>query len=215
VTGSLFQTSDWQTAKFQWIPLGVTMQSDDHFEFDVFHQLDAPADTFPIYPGFAIAPGRYWWTRGQFLMTTSAGRPLSLTAIASTGGFYDGTETEVTLEGTWREGSHLVLASGVDRSRVSLPSGGFTAEQVTGRIEYAFNPRTDFLGFVQYNGEARRIDFNLRFHWIPTIGDDLYIVWNSGYTTDPSVPYRFPDAHVLGRPLNGGLVIKAVHRIVP
>jgi len=57
------------------------------------------------------------------------------------------------------------------------------------------------------------VDFNLRFHWIPKIGDDVYAVWNSGYTTDPSVPSRFPSRRVLSHPLNGALILKAAHRI--
>ena len=56
------------------------------------------------------------------------------------------------------------------------------------------------------------MDFNLRFHWIPRVGDDFFVVWNSGYTTDPAVPHRFPSLHTLGRPLNGAIVVKATHR---
>ena len=77
-------------------------------------------------------------------------------------------------------------------SRVTLPSERFTATLITGRIEYAFNTRTSFLGFVQYNNEDQRVDFNLRFHWIPKIGDDLFIVWNSGYTTIRRCPTDSP-----------------------
>lgn len=119
------------------------------------------------------------------------------------------------LETTWRKSGHLILGAGFSRSRVSLSTGNFTALQTTGRVEYALNTHTDLLGFVQYNNEAQRVDFNLRFHWIPTIGDDVYVVWNSGYTTDPAVPHQFPNPHTLTHPLNGALVIKAVHRIVP
>ena len=80
-------------------------------------------------------------------------------------------------------------------------------------MEYAFDTRTSFLGFVQYNTEDQRVDFNLRFHWIPTIGYDLYVVWNSGYTTDPAAPHQFPSLHTLGRPLNGAVIVKAAHRL--
>jgi hypothetical protein len=59
------------------------------------------------------------------------------------------------------------------------------------------------------------VDFNLRFHWIPAIGDDVFVVWNSGYTTDPSAKYRFPAARSLTRQLNGAFVVKVVHRIAP
>jgi hypothetical protein len=191
------------------------MQSGDHFEVDVLRLLDVPTDSFEVFRGVRIAPGRYWWTRGQVQYQTSPGRPLSLSTIVSFGGFYDGTNTEATLEATWRKSGHLILGAGFSRSRVALTAGNFTALQTTGRVEYAFNTRTDFLGFVQYNNEAQRVDFNLRFHWIPTIGDDVYVVWNSGYTTDPAVPHQFPNPHTLTHPLNGALVIKAVHRIVP
>jgi hypothetical protein len=146
---------------------------------------------------------------------TSPGRPLSLSTILSVGGFYDGTSTEATLEATWSKGGHVILGAGVSRDRVSLGAGAFTAVQATGRVEYAFNTRTNLLAFVQYNNDAQRVDFNLRFHWIPVVGDDIYIVWNSGYTTDPSAPHRFPSPPALGHPLNGALVVKAVHRIVP
>ena len=213
--GSVFRSRDWQTATLRWIPLGVTTQSDDHFEVDVLRFLDVPTDSFEVFRGVRIAPGRYWWTRGELQYLSSPGRPLSLTTIVSFGGFYDGTNTEATLEATWRKSGHLILGAGVSRSRVSLSTGSFTALQTTGRVEYAFNTRTDFLGFVQYNNEAQRVDFNLRFHWIPTIGDDVYIVWNSGYTTDPTVPHQFPNPHALTHPLNGAFVIKAVHRLVP
>lgn len=94
-----------------------------------------------------------------------------------------------------------------------VPAGSVTAIQTAGRLEYTFNTRTGFLGFVQFNNESQRVDFNLRFHWIPKIGDDVYAIWNSGYTTDPSVPSRFPSRRVLSHPLNGALILKAAHRI--
>ncbi len=63
--------------------------------------------------------------------------------------------------------------------------------------------------------ESERVDCNVRFHWIPVIGDDIFVVWTSGYTTYPLAPFRFPNTRALSRPLNGALVIKAVHRLTP
>ena len=131
------------------------------------------------------------------------------------GGFYDGHDTALELQGDWRGGGHVILGSTLSRSRVTLPAGRFTAIELTGRLEYALDTRTSFLGFVQFNDESQRVDFNLRFHWIPTIGDDVFVVWNSGYTTDPTASFRFPSTRALGKPLNGALIVKAVHRIAP
>ena len=63
-------------------------------------------------------------------------------------------------------------------------------------MEYAFSTAADVLAFVQFDDESDRADFNLRFHWIPVIGDDVFVVWNSGYTTDPSARFRFPESRI-------------------
>ncbi|MGH8335333.1 MAG: hypothetical protein ACRETL_00585, partial [Gammaproteobacteria bacterium] len=47
---------------------------------------------------------------------------------------------------------------------------------------------------------------------VPTIGDDVYAVLNSGYTTGPAVRFRFPTARSWTRPLNGAFIGNAVHR---
>ena len=211
-SGSIFRSRDWQTAWFEWRPLGGDFQSGAHFEINIQRFFDAPADTFAIFRGTTVPPDRYWWTRGELQYQMSSSHPLSLGSLLSWGNFYGGKNTELDLQADWRGGGHVILGATVSRSRVTLPSAQFTATLVTGRIEYAFNTRASFLGFAQYDNEDQRVDFNLRFHWIPRIGDDLFVVWNSGYTTDPTVPHRFPSFHTLGRPLNGALVVKAVHR---
>jgi hypothetical protein len=214
-SGTLFRSDDWQTADFEWRPLGGTFQSGAIFELNLQRSLDAPTDSFNLFRGIQLPPGRYWWNRGEVRFTTSPSRPLSLGTVLSLGDFYDGTDTEFSLSGTWRGGGHVILGAEYDRNDVRLPVGNFTAVQTSTRLEYAFNTRTDVLAFAQFNNDDERVDVNLRFHWIPTIGDDLYVVWNSGYTTDPSAPHRFPSTWALGHPLTSGVVIKAIHRFGP
>lgn len=212
-SGSPLRSHDWQTATFEWRPVGGDLESGGRFEVNIQRFFDAPEDTFEIFRGNRIAPGRYWWSRGELQYQTSPAHPFSASSLISWGDFYNGRNTELELGADWRGGGHLIVGSTLARSRVRLPAGSFTATQVSGRIEYAFDTRTSLLGFVQYNKGDERIDFNLRFHWIPRIGDDLFIVWNSGYTTDPLAPHRFPSLHGLGRPLNAALIVKASHRI--
>ncbi|HEY3112641.1 MAG TPA: DUF5916 domain-containing protein [Gemmatimonadaceae bacterium] len=205
--------STWQTADFEWHALGAELQSGDQFEVNIRRELDAPSEAFEIFRGTIIAPARYWWTTGDVQYETSSGRPLSAEAIISTGQFYDGRGTTAEVGATFRGGGHVIVGTTYSVTRARLATGKFTAVEATSRLEYTFNTRTGFLGFVQFNNESQRADFNLRFHWIPKIGDDVYAVWNSGYTTDPSVPTRFPSRRVLSRPLNGALILKGVHRI--
>jgi hypothetical protein len=211
-TGDLARSSTWQTANFEWHLFGADFQSGDSFELNVVRDLDAPSAAFDVFRGITVAPGRYWWTSSNAQYATSPGRPVGLTAVVSTGQFYDGRSTTAEAGATVRGGGHLILGSSYVVTSAHLPASAFTATEVTSRVEYAFSTRASFLGFVQYQNEERRADFNLRFHWIPQIGDDVFVVWNSGFTTDPDAPWRFPRSQALSRPLNGALVVKAVHR---
>lgn len=213
--GSVLHVRDWQTASLNWIPFGATVQSGDQFWVAIQRVMDAPTESFPVFRSTAIPPGRYWWTRGQLQYDMSQSRALAFSAMFGWGGFYDGHDTQENLSVTWRGGGHLILGANLNRSEVTLPSGSFTALQTGSRMEYAFNTRVDLLAFIQFDNETDRADFNLRFHWIPVIGDDVFVVWNSGYTTDPAARFRFPDSHSLSRPLNGALIVKVVHRLAP
>ena len=213
--GTLADSRTWQTATLTWRLLGGSLQSGDEFAASVVRSLDAPTESFDIFRSVSIDAGRYWWTRGELQYQTSVGRPLSVGTVVGWGGFYAGRSFDASLSGTWRGGGHLITGVDLTRTEADLPAGHFVATQVAARLEYALNTRTSFLNFVQFNNESRRVDFNLRFHWIPQIGDDVYLVWNSGYTTDPAAPYRFPTRGALSRSLNGAFVMKAVHRLAP
>jgi hypothetical protein len=211
--GSLGRVGDWQTARFEWRPLGGEFESGDQFEVNFQRELDAPPDTFEVFGDVSVPAGRYWWSRWELQYETSQARALSAGLHLSWGGFYGGKSTEIELETSWHPGGHLIAGLDITRTEARLAGGHFTAVEGAARLEYAFDTRTALLGFVQWNNEDQRVDFNIRFHWIPVIGDDVYVVWNSGYTTDPMAPYRFPRWRGWTRPLNGALVVKAVHRI--
>jgi Domain of unknown function (DUF5916)/Carbohydrate family 9 binding domain-like len=214
-TGSLFRSGDWQTAWFEWRVFGGDRQNGDHFEVNLQRLMDAPTDTFTIFRGVVIQPGRYWWSRTEVQYFMNPGRPVSLGALVNWGRFYGGHSTDLEVTAVWRAGGHVIVRTDLTRTTARLPVGAFTAIVSANRVEYDFNVRTSVLAFVQYDNENQRVDFNVRFHWIPVIGDDLFVVWNSGYTTDPRAPFRFPNAGALSRALNGAFVIKVVHRLTP
>ncbi len=214
-SGSPLRSSDWQTARLEWRLLGGDRQNGDHFEVNFQRLMDAPTDSFDIFRGVKVPPGRYWWSRAELQYFMNPGRPLSLGAFANWGRFYGGHSTELEFTAVWHGGGHIIASTDLTRTTARLPVGAFTAVLSANRLEYDFNTRTSVLAFVQYDNENQRVDFNVRFHWIPVIGDDVFLVWNSGYTTYPQAPYRFPDTRSLARPLNGAVVVKVVHRLVP
>ena len=214
-SGTPLKAGDWQTAWFEWRVFGGDRQNGDHFEVNLQRLMDAPTDTFTLFRGVVVQPGRYWWSRTELQYEMSPGRPLSFGAFVNWGRFYGGHSTDLELTAAWRGGGHVILGSDLIRTTARLPAGRFTAVLSANRIEYDFNTHASLLAFVQYDNESERVDFNVRFHWIPVIGDDCYIVWNEGVTTDPQAPFRFPNSRALARPLNGAFVVKLVHRLTP
>jgi hypothetical protein len=106
-------------------------------------------------------------------------------------------------------------APAVRRDAVGLPSGRFTALTASTRIRYAFTTRRDLLVYAQYNDESRTADIDLRFHGVPQIGNNVYVVWTSGHTMSRAFAYPFPRWSALRRPLNNALVVKVVYRVAP
>jgi len=214
-SGSLGRSRDWQTAWFEWRLLGGDRENGDRFEVNFQRWLDAPTDTFGIFRAVKIPPGRYWWSRYELQYFMNPGRPLRFGVFANWGQFYGGRSTDLELSATWRRGGHFIVSTDLIRTTAKLPAGAFTALLSANRFEYDFNTRASLLAFVQYDNASERVDFNVRFHWIPVIGDDVFVVWNSGYTTEPLSQFRFPDTRALARPLNGAFVVKVVHRLTP
>jgi hypothetical protein len=213
--GFLTHGRDWQTAWIEWRPLGGTFQNGDRFEVNFQRQMDAPTEVFTIVRGVNILPGRYWWSRTELQYITSFERPVSVFSLVSFGQFYDGKSTVTALDLIWRSGGHFILGAGESRTEAWISAGHFVALQATGRLQYAFTTRADLLGFLQVDNVLHRLDTNIRFHWIPIIGDDVYVVWNSGYSIDPLARFEFPNVRAINRPLNGIFTVKFVHRIAP
>jgi hypothetical protein len=213
-SGSLGRTGDWQTADLTWL-FGGEMESGDHFELTYQRMMDAPTAPFPIFRNITIPPERYWWSRYELNYSMAPRHGVSVAGLVNWGSFYGGRSTDVMAQATWLGGGHLILNGAVTRTSARLPGGGFTALVASGHAEYDFSTRTSVLGFVQYNNDSERLDFNVRFHWIPVVGDDVFLVWNSGYTTSPLAPYRFPAARALSQQLNGAFIVKVVHRFTP
>ena len=212
-SGALGRSADWQTAWFEWRVLGGDRQNGDHFEVNFQRVMDKPTDPFDVFRGVVIQPGRYWWSRYELQYAMNPGRRLSFGAFVNWGQFYGGHSRALELTAAWRGGGRVIVSTDLTRTTARLPVGAFMAVLSASRLEYDFNTRSSVLAFVQYDNETERVDFDVRFHWIPVIGDDVFVVWNSGYTTDPLARSRFPDTGALARPLNGAFVIKLVHRL--
>jgi hypothetical protein len=181
-------------SSFAVSPLGGELESGDEFAVTLQRFEDAPDEAFEVFPGDTIAAGRYWYNRAEVSVESSAGRPVGVDLTLSAGDFYTGTGTEVQATLTVRTAPHLITNVEFEQQNVRLGTGGFTARSARVRFDVAASPRLSGTLFVQHDNESDRLGVNARFHWIPNLGSDLYLVWNSAWPTglDVAIPWTRP-----------------------
>ena len=181
-------------SSFEISPIGGELESGDEFGVTLQRFEDAPDEAFEIFPGDTIAAGRYWYDRAELSIESSAGRPVGLDLTLSAGEFYTGTGTEVEAMLTVRTAPHLITNLEFEQQNVRLGTGRFTARSARVRLDVAASPRLSGTLFVQHDNESDRLGFNARFHWIPNLGSDLYVVWNSAWPTGlgAGIPWSRP-----------------------
>jgi Domain of unknown function (DUF5916) len=114
----------------------------------------------------------------SFFGSTSQSRPLVLTVQGDLFHTLGGSVSSVGAGATVARNAHLALSVGYTRNAVDLPTGAFTANLASLRVDYAFSTRLFAHAFVQYNGLERKVFTNLRLSFIHRPGSDLYLVLN-------------------------------------
>ncbi|MDZ7632389.1 MAG: DUF5916 domain-containing protein [Gemmatimonadaceae bacterium] len=198
---------DWQlnNASFEVKPIGLQFQSGDQIELNLQRAFDAPNEPFEIFPGADVAAGTYWWNRVELNYSGSERRTARAAAAISTGSFYDGRSSEVSAGLRIRRSPHLLASLDLVHSQINLRDVSFSAQTVRLRADYALGPRLNTTLFAQWDNESNRAAVNARMRWTVVPGSDLYVVWNSNWSTE------FPDRVRWTRPQGGGIVAKYVY----
>ncbi|HJQ66722.1 MAG TPA: DUF5916 domain-containing protein [Gemmatimonadales bacterium] len=186
-------------ANYTLVPIGAQMESGEEFRVELSHNDDVPPDSFEIYPGSRLAPGRYGWNRATLALESSPTHPVVVALEGSTGGFYDGSARELQYEVSLRLEPHVIAGIDGGWQRVRFASSRFTAQVHRLRLDYARDPRLNGTVFLQWDNESNRLAVNGRLHWIPRSGSDAYLVWNSAWPTGlaSGIPWSRPAGSAL------------------
>jgi len=180
-------TNKLESFDYEIRPLGIRFTSGERFEFNIIRNYDRLDDNFELYDSSIIYAGDYWWTKYDFQFSTFSARRISGFINYSWGGFYNGLQKSLYTSLKFNVNKHLNLSADFSQKHIDLLSNSFTTNEIGGRIDYAFNPKTTSTIFGQWNNEAQEIILNFRFHWIPVIGSDFYLVINQTLSTDNSI----------------------------
>ncbi|HMB73919.1 MAG TPA: hypothetical protein VKQ06_10135, partial [Gammaproteobacteria bacterium] len=65
-----------------------------------------------------------------------------------------------------------------DYTEIELPQGDFETRLVSAGIDYVFSSTLSWVNLIQYDNVSETTGVNMRLHWIPEAGRELFFVVN-------------------------------------
>ena len=96
------------------------------------------------------------------------------------GDFYGGTRVNINGDLTWRPSSHFRTSVGYNYNEIELPQGNFETRLVRLGFDVVFSSTLSRVNLMQYDNVSHTAGVNMRLHWIPEPGREVYFVVNQG-----------------------------------
>lgn len=163
-------------------PVGIRFESGEMFSFNLSRKYDSFDKDFNIYSDFIIPSDEYQWWESQLSLTTEGGRNLSGQISYIFGDFYTGRQNSTRLTVNWKIAVPIFIGGTYTTNNVKLPEGEFTANIYQLNLNFLLSPDLTLYNYFQYDSQSKVVGWQSRFQWIVKPGNEILLVWNSGYT---------------------------------
>jgi hypothetical protein len=106
------------------------------------------------------------------------------------GRFYGGKRSEQYLELTYRPSARFRTSLSYTYNNIELPQGAFETRLVSAGFDIAFSSTLSWVNLIQYDNVSEVAGINMRLHWIPEAGREVYFVINHS-VADPDRDNNF------------------------
>ena len=174
-------TGALQTHGLRWRPVVVRNRTGDEFSFAYRTLNERIASPFEISPGIVIPVGQYKLEDWGARFATSTHRRLAANLVILRfyeGTYFSGNRTDLNGELTWRPSARFRGNVNYRYSEIDLPQGSFETRLVSAGIDFAFTPTLSWVNLIQYDNVTETAGINMRFHWIPEAGREVFFVVN-------------------------------------
>jgi hypothetical protein len=128
----------------------------------------------------AIPRGDYHFDDLGMRLQMSNHRKVAGNLMVVDGDFYGGTRVNINGDITWRPTAHFRTLVGYNYNEIELPQGNFETRLVRLGFDVVFSSTLSLVNLVQYDNVSQTAGVNVRLHWIPEPGRELYFVVNQG-----------------------------------
>ena len=136
---------------------------------------------FEIHPGIVLPPGTYDSDTRGVQFGTGSHRKVALSGRFvdyPEGRFYGGSRFDQWIQLTWRPSARFRGSVSYEYDDIKLPQGAFEVRLVRAEFDVAFSSTLSLVNLVQYDNLSEVAGFNIRLHWIPQAGREVYFVIN-------------------------------------
>ncbi len=136
---------------------------------------------FEIHPGIVVPPGRYDSDTRGVQFSTGGHRKLAVAGRFvdyPDGRFYGGSRFDKWLRLTWRPSARVGSSLSYEDDDIALPQGAFEVRLLRAELDIAFSSTLSLVNLVQYDNISDVAGINVRLHWIPQAGREVYFVIN-------------------------------------
>ena len=167
-------------------PLGIRFKSGEEIYYSVNQQFELLKEDFRIFPGFLIPKNDYIFWNQNLQLISAGSRNLAGAASFGSGDFYNGRKQDMKLTVNYKVAVPLFIGANYSVNHVTLPEGDFTAKIYQLNANILFSPTVTLYNYFQYDNATEKLGWQSRFQWILKPGNEIMLVWTSGWTQPES-----------------------------
>ena len=167
----------------------MNFHSGDNFSVGIRREFERLDEDFRMGPDDSVvlaAGNQYRFNSYQVNGHTGNQRPVSLGGQLRWGDYFSGTRRDFAPRLSIRPRNGLIINLENEWTRIELPEGSFSVSVFEWEVNAQFSPWISIANNIQYDNESRNIGWQARFRWILNPGDDLFLVYNHNWLSDPA-----------------------------
>lgn len=137
--------------------------------------LDAP---FEISPGVIIPRGDYSFSDHGIEYGWATHRKLSGRIAVTEGDFFGGKRVRLFGNAAWQPSPRFRASLGYNINDIDLPQGSFHTRILSTGFDVVFSSTLSWVNLIQYDNVSEIMGVNMRLHWIPEAGREIFFVIN-------------------------------------
>ncbi|MFL6278161.1 MAG: DUF5916 domain-containing protein [Blastocatellia bacterium] len=177
-------------------PINYELNSGEHIEFNYAPQFERLFEPFAIANNVVLPVGDYRFTRWRVEVNTASKRAWKVDVTWWFGSYWSGYADQLTTAFQYKLAPRFQVSVAAEQTFARLRQGNFVARVYVARADYSVSPFLSFFNLVQFDNETRNLGWQSRVRWIIKPGNEVFLVFNQGWTQDERGGFNFKSAEM-------------------